>query len=133
MPNEWPKASGGIFRFPQYLGMTHKMARDVVSDHAPVYMSLDGSKLALVPHTSNSTAQTTTTRHSLAGSTGSASCIDLNRASARELDRLPNIGPARAAAIIDRRPWQSASQLTRIKGIGQGRLKQILSSGLLCS
>lgn len=133
VPSEWPKASGGIFRFPQYLGMTHKMARDVVSDHAPVYMSLDGSKLALVPHTSKSAAQTATPGRTMAGSTGGSSCIDLNRASAQQLDRLPNVGPARAAAIIDRRPWQSASQLTRIKGIGKGRLKQILSSGLLCS
>lgn len=30
--------SSGIFEFPSYLGISHQHARDVVSDHAPVFM-----------------------------------------------------------------------------------------------
>lgn len=48
--------------------------------------------------------------------------IDLNRAAAAELETLPLIGPAKAAAIIRWReehgPFAKPSDITKVKGIG---------------
>lgn len=47
--------------------------------------------------------------------------IDVNSASAAELQRLPGIGPKRAQRIVDerrKRPFQSVEDLRRVPGIG---------------
>lgn len=48
--------------------------------------------------------------------------IDVNTAPASELDLLPRIGPARAAAIVAEReahgPYRTLDDLQRVKGIG---------------
>ena len=50
--------------------------------------------------------------------------LDLNRASQAQLETLPGIGPARAAAIIAYRQQQGhfidVAELTAVSGIGQG-------------
>ena len=66
----------------------------------------------------------------------SASCsenqIDINSASAEELDKLIGIGPAKARAIIDTRPFNSVDDLLDVYGIGEVTLEKIKSQGLAC-
>ena len=51
------------------------------------------------------------------------------RATQSELEELPGIGPTLAAAIVAERerngPFRSADDLTRVHGIGEGRLAQL--------
>ncbi|MFD0586701.1 ComEA family DNA-binding protein [Paenibacillus sp. GCM10027627] len=58
--------------------------------------------------------------------------LDINRASAAELDALKGIGPAKAAAIVDDRErngyFGSVDELLRVKGIGEKLLEGIKES-----
>ena len=55
--------------------------------------------------------------------------VDLNRATAADLDRLPGVGPSTAKAIIDHRtrngPFASIDDLLKVKGIGPAKLAEI--------
>jgi competence protein ComEA len=48
--------------------------------------------------------------------------IDLNTATAAELETLPGIGEATAQAIIAARPFRSVDDLDRVKGLGTSRI-----------
>jgi competence protein ComEA len=55
--------------------------------------------------------------------------LDLNRATAAELDALPGVGPATAAAIVAHReangPFPSVDDLEQVRGIGPAKLDGI--------
>lgn len=55
--------------------------------------------------------------------------VDLNRAGAAELEALPGVGPATAAAIVDDRdrngPFASVDDLDRVPGIGPAKLEAL--------
>jgi competence ComEA-like helix-hairpin-helix protein len=66
----------------------------------------------------------------------SASCeegqIDINEASLSELEMFNGIGPVKAQAIIDTRPFNSVEDLIEVYGIGEATLNNILGQGLAC-
>ncbi len=63
------------------------------------------------------------------GSAAPAGPIDVNRATAEQLDTLPGIGPTTAAAIVDHReqngPFASVDDLEAVRGIGPAKLDAI--------
>jgi competence ComEA-like helix-hairpin-helix protein len=58
--------------------------------------------------------------------------ININTASAEDLDKITGIGPARASAIIDSRPFSSVDDLMRVSGIAEITLDKIKTQGLAC-
>lgn len=54
--------------------------------------------------------------------------VDLNRASAEELETLPGVGPALAGRILDarrQRPFASVDDLLRVRGIGPATVERL--------
>lgn len=55
--------------------------------------------------------------------------VNVNTATADELRALPGIGPKTASAVVmdrnDRGPFRTVDDLTRVKGIGQGKLAKL--------
>lgn len=124
----------GVLRFPELLAETsgrpwrHEAARAHVSDHAPVYVLLDGAELHPAPqgplHPPGDPQAP--------AATAAADCIDLNRAGAQRLQALPHIGPERAAAVVAGRPWSGVAELERIDGIGPARRADIAAAQRVC-
>jgi competence ComEA-like helix-hairpin-helix protein len=58
--------------------------------------------------------------------------VDINSASLEDLDKLTGIGPVKAQAIIDTRPFSSIDDLMNVSGIGPATLDKIKVQGLAC-
>jgi competence protein ComEA len=92
----------------------------------------DGERV-YVPHLGEDTPPSP-----VAGSAGTAAPeaadadapVDLNRATAQELESLPGVGPATATAILEHRArvgaFTSVDQLIDVRGIGPAKLEQLL-------
>jgi len=63
---------------------------------------------------------------SLPGTPADGSRININTASAAELETLPGVGPSRAQTIIDNRPFASVEDLERVPGIGPKTLESLI-------
>ena len=55
--------------------------------------------------------------------------VNLNTASAKELEKLTGIGPTLAQRIIAARPFSSVYELIKVKGIGETTLQKIIDQG----
>jgi competence protein ComEA len=51
--------------------------------------------------------------------------VNVNSATAAELEALPGIGPAKAQAIIENRPYAAVDELDRVPGIGPATLERL--------
>jgi len=58
--------------------------------------------------------------------------ININTATKEELDKITQIGPARAEQIIQLRPFNSVDDLIDVSGIGNITLSKIKEEGLAC-
>ena len=87
---------------------------------------------AMVPALPASNPDTGVVGDSGGGATAAGSCaapVDINTADAACLETLPNIGPARAVAIVTHRrdagPFAAAADITAVSGIGAGTYQRI--------
>jgi competence protein ComEA len=51
--------------------------------------------------------------------------VNINAASKEQLDALPGIGPVKAQAIMDGRPYEKIEDIMKVKGIKQGEFNKI--------
>jgi competence protein ComEA len=51
--------------------------------------------------------------------------VNINTATKEQLDALPGIGPVKAQAIIDGRPYKKPEDIMKVKGIKQGEFNKI--------
>jgi len=56
---------------------------------------------------------------------GGAGLVNLNTATATDLETLPGIGSSKAAAIIANRPYSTVDDLDKVPGIGPSTLEQL--------
>ncbi|MCC6167234.1 MAG: ComEA family DNA-binding protein [Caldilineaceae bacterium] len=90
-------------------------------DGAQVYVPrlADGATPPVIGVSGESRAATVALPESGAG------LINVNSATAEELETLPGIGPSKAQAIIANRPYASVDDLDRVPGIGPATLEQL--------
>jgi competence protein ComEA len=85
----------------------------------------DGSRI-YVPHIGESIRPEVVPTGSVGGKAAGPTIVDVNVATVEELDELPGVGPATAAAIVTERerngPFVSVDDLDRVPGIGPAKL-----------
>ena len=100
-----------------------------LGDGARVAVPVVGQPPPAVDPAAVSGAADPSTAGPIGGSGDPSAPININTAAQAELEDLPGIGPTLAAAIVAERerngPFRSPDDLTRVHGIGEGRLAQL--------
>lgn len=80
-------------------------------------------------NSTNNAAQSSTSTSNGGGAGGAGGAININTASASELDTLPGIGPSTATTIVAHRdqhgPFPTVDSLMEVRGIGQAKLDSL--------
>lgn len=63
----------------------------------------------------------------------SSSCVDINEASVAELTEIKHIGEKRAEELMELRPFDSIDDLSRVSGIDDVRLEEIIAEEIACT
>lgn len=91
---------------------------------------VDGSRI-YVPRKGESDPGLSNDQTGSAGASAANSVLDLNTATAEQLDGLPGIGPSTAKKILDERKrvgrFRSVEDLLEVRGIGEAKLSDIRS------
>ena len=65
----------------------------------------------------------------MTGAIGEANNVDLNSASAEELDRIGGLGHERVQRIVENRPFRSWEDLRRVEGFGGALVDDLKNAG----
>lgn len=88
-------------------------------------LAIDGSRIE-VPRVGEVAVPVAIPSNGAAATSAAAGPVDVNRAAETELETLPGVGPATAAAIVTERetngPFVSVDDIDRVPGIGPARL-----------
>jgi DNA uptake protein ComE-like DNA-binding protein len=106
-----------LMRYLAAIGLSVLLAVPVAAQTTSTSKS-SSSPTATKPDTTSKSPATT-------GSKPSGGLVDINSASAEELDKLPGVGPVRAKAIIAGRPYSGKDDLTQRKVIPPNVYAQI--------
>ncbi|MEX0896119.1 MAG: SLBB domain-containing protein [Patescibacteria group bacterium] len=113
---------------PTYVHQSLNMAHNV-SDGQKIYIPTKAEQVAGVAEAEGEGAseeKQEVGQEKVTGS-GSATGISINNASSAQLETLPGIGPARASAIIEGRPFSAIEELLEKKLIPESVLSEITS------
>ncbi len=125
--------SSGVYRLPSGSRVVDAVqsAGGLAGDAQPDAVNLaavltDGERI-YVPRVGEVVSTSVAAANS--GNTAPPGPIDINRASADDLDSLPGVGPATAAAIVAHRdqygPFGSVDDLADVRGIGPAKLEAL--------
>jgi len=57
--------------------------------------------------------------------------VNVNKATAKDLQKIAGVGAKRAALIIGSRPFRDMYELSRIAGLGKKRMEKIINQDIL--
>ena len=92
----------------------------------PVYGTDEHGNIVVTTNGTDTTIDTYPTRFT-------ETCINVNKATKEELQKIVHINNKRAEQIIELRPFQSIRQLHQINGIGNDRINEILDENKACA
>lgn len=103
----------------------------IISSDGETY-SIQTGKDGTLSTSSSSNSESSSNQPSTSAHTNGSSCININEASFEELQNIKHVGVDRAEQIIHLRPFQSVSDLIKVKGIGESRLNDIIQENIAC-